>query len=947
MARTIEYVWLTLYFTGLLSARAPFAKAQCPDRSALWKRIVFLRDSTKPPPGEQLKELLPYVEKMEHCGYTRDSTYALLLQRIGVLYLLQSDMVRSLPFMRRSIDVIRTNAGSPSINPRHLIRFYYNLRFYFAALKLHNKVNEATDSCIAIALRTGSGDPLMLYALAERVNELLDIGDYHRCIQYADIAASLPHDSTAKMAELSIQILAKKINALNFLNDFEAASKVLADSAARFRTIAGHKFVGSMYGLRATTNVGEGKFGQALMDFQRSFALNKKINYDDGCAEALNNIGFLYQKNLGKYDTALFYYRKALPYAASAADSVETLNILDNIANVYVHRGRYDSAFFFFQAAFDQIRPGLDETALSHLPAGEIPANNIIEYVTGLILDKGDALLQKFKSDRAREDIEKAVALYRSADRFFDSIKTGQSEIRSRLFWRAHIRRLYENAIEACYLSRKREDAFYFFEKSRAVLLEDQLYEEGISDEEDIIRLAQLKKKMLQDQKNLNNLADTAVPNRAEIQSDLFDSRRETEHVEQSIRARNPLYYQSFLDTVFITLRQAQSELSNDRQFLIELFTGDSADYCLIVTPRDVRLSRINREDFDSTANRFISYISDPAALNRHFGEYMTAAFHLYHLLFPHALSPHDPSPPNDPLSRQDPLPTGRVIVSLDNRWFPFEALMSQMPPSAPRYFLADYAVSYAYSFRYLQYAGINHTDSSAKIFLGVAPIEYKGAQHLQPLKGSETSLRHIAADFPASSYLIGNTATRANFLHEFYHYSIIQLYTHAATGSGENDDPVIYFADSALYLSDLIPETKPATKLIVLSACETGSGKLYAGEGVFSFSRGFAALGIPSSISNLWTTDDQSTYRLTELFYHYLTEGLPADRALQQAKLDFIGDGSGEKSLPYYWAAPVIAGDGSFTITQSSIWPGWPLLIELLVIAIAAWLILKRRPHR
>ena len=103
------------------------------------------------------------------------------------------------------------------------------------------------------------------------------------------------------------------------------------------------------------------------------------------------------------------------------------------------------------------------------------------------------------------------------------------------------------------------------------------------------------------------------------------------------------------------------------------------------------------------------------------------------------------------------------------------------------------------------------------------------------------------------------------------------------------NNDPVIYFSDSALYLSSLIPDRKPVTQLVVLSACETANGKLYRGEGIFSFNRGFAALGIPAAISNLWSVDNESTYQITELFYKYLSQGLPTDIALQKAKLEFI----------------------------------------------------------
>jgi CHAT domain-containing protein len=141
-----------------------------------------------------------------------------------------------------------------------------------------------------------------------------------------------------------------------------------------------------------------------------------------------------------------------------------------------------------------------------------------------------------------------------------------------------------------------------------------------------------------------------------------------------------------------------------------------------------------------------------------------------------------------------------------------------------------------------------------------------------------------------------------------FNGYRIIQLYTHASDSSSIGE-PVIYFADSAVYLSELIPEKKTSTQLIVLSACETGNGKLYKGEGIFSFNRGFAAMGIPSSLVNLWSVENESTFSITELFYSYVSQGISLDSALQKAKSDFIRSSPLKKKLPFYWAAPVIIG--------------------------------------
>jgi CHAT domain-containing protein len=57
--------------------------------------------------------------------------------------------------------------------------------------------------------------------------------------------------------------------------------------------------------------------------------------------------------------------------------------------------------------------------------------------------------------------------------------------------------------------------------------------------------------------------------------------------------------------------------------------------------------------------------------------------------------------------------------------------------------------------------------------------------------------------------------------------------------------------------------------------------GKVAKGEGVLSLARGFSMAGIPSTITKLWSVEDQTTYSLTELFYTYLNEGLSKDEAL------------------------------------------------------------------
>jgi CHAT domain-containing protein len=184
------------------------------------------------------------------------------------------------------------------------------------------------------------------------------------------------------------------------------------------------------------------------------------------------------------------------------------------------------------------------------------------------------------------------------------------------------------------------------------------------------------------------------------------------------------------------------------------------------------------------------------------------------------------------------------------------------------------------------------------------------------------------------------------NFQQQFNRYKIIQLYTHASDTSSRGE-PVIYFADSALYLSELIPEDIPHTQLIVLSACETGNGKLYRGEGVFSFNRGFANMGIPASIANLWSVDNKSSYRINELFYKFLSQGLAKDIALQRAKLEFIKNSNAENKLPYYWAATVLTGKSDTIEYSGSIaWIPGALIMGLTAIGLFIWKKSKKKTN-
>ena len=96
---------------------------------------------------------------------------------------------------------------------------------------------------------------------------------------------------------------------------------------------------------------------------------------------------------------------------------------------------------------------------------------------------------------------------------------------------------------------------------------------------------------------------------------------------------------------------------------------------------------------------------------------------------------------------------------------------------------------------------------------------------------------------------------------------------------------------------------------MIVLSACQTGRGKLENVEGVLGLPRIFFYCGARSVISSLWKITDKSTTQFMSYFYKYISEGKSKSQALRLAKIKMI---KSKYSHPFFWASFVLYGDSS-----------------------------------
>jgi CHAT domain-containing protein/tetratricopeptide (TPR) repeat protein len=149
------------------------------------------------------------------------------------------------------------------------------------------------------------------------------------------------------------------------------------------------------------------------------------------------------------------------------------------------------------------------------------------------------------------------------------------------------------------------------------------------------------------------------------------------------------------------------------------------------------------------------------------------------------------------------------------------------------------------------------------------------------------------------------------------YHPNLLSGLAFAgANRPGADDDGILTAQDvEALDLS--------GTRLVVLSACETGLGQVAGGEGLLGLQRAFAAAGARTVVASMWKIDDAVTRDLMERFYSNLWDKeMGKLEALREAQLwalkergprglELLDKPEASKRLPpRYWAAFVLSGD-------------------------------------
>jgi CHAT domain-containing protein/predicted Zn-dependent protease len=271
------------------------------------------------------------------------------------------------------------------------------------------------------------------------------------------------------------------------------------------------------------------------------------------------------------------------------------------------------------------------------------------------------------------------------------------------------------------------------------------------------------------------------------------------------------------------------------------------------------------------------------------------------------------------------------LIIIPDGKlsYISFDALLKELPDTTSiiqfnklDYLIKSNCINYSYSANLL-YNTDNTKKDSKKSILAFAPIYDsdsitigKEVFPLRPLPGTQKEVDLIASEIKTEACK-GREATESNFREKSEKYDILHLAMHAFINDSLPSLSQFAFSqnkngqlesDGLLSVADIYNLNLNA-RLSVLSACNTGTGRLKKGEGVISLARGFFYAGCPAIVMTLWEVEDNSGTKIMSSFYKFLKKGKNKDEALRLAKLEYLENANSRLAHPHYWLGYVSIG--------------------------------------
>ena len=643
------------------------------------------------------------------------------------------------------------------------------------------------------------------------------------------------------------------------------------------------------------------------------------------------------------------------------------LSFMNDLTNYLVLQGKPDSALTVTNMALSRYAKRLENPDQSFI-------SNELNYLIKAAFLKAE-VIQKLPADGNREvQFVDALNCYDQAISWHLLTRQGYKPLADELLSETPISALFENAIRISYeLFQSTNDqsyitrAFQYSEISKSHQLFEALTRNLLIRNSNIpdslimdLRSLRAQTSFLKSELRKLGLKPEISGNDSVLMADykdlLLEGAEHTRKLMAFMEDNYKNYYQINFGKPFMGIRDVQQHLNTD-EGLMEYFQGENHIYSFAISTDAVVFHREKAvsEAVLSAYKNILIPDSTGLGIDESFNLFLHESNRLYDLLLGHSL-------------RKIGAVKKLFIIPDKSLFFlPMEQLLTSATTTTDfgnlPYLIRQYQISYGYSASILFQPDVVAADEFSGRLLAFAPsYEDHAADPLNKNRqidqmGNLTNLKYNQEEVvDLNEYLPGITftgvnATESQFYESAQAHDILHFAMHGLLDLDEPQNSRLAFADNPqdpvhdgfLHNFEIYNLSIPA-QLVVLSACNTGVGKVVGGEGAMSLSRAFTYAGVQAVVMTQWPADDQSSSLIMKSFYQYLADGLPKDNALRLAKLDYLNTAHPFKKNPYYWNNFSISGKmRPLIITQSPTYWWWAIGVTVLVII----LLMYRRQYK
>jgi CHAT domain-containing protein/tetratricopeptide (TPR) repeat protein len=665
----------------------------------------------------------------------------------------------------------------------------------------------------------------------------------------------------------------------------------------------------------------------------------------------------MFLESVGKNIEALEVHKKALAICLKNYGEKHTLVSLSNkhIGDDYVNQNKLDSALYFYQKSLIAVVKDFNNPDIFTNPSIDSSLfdirllDNLKSKAQTLELfarDQNDPGAKLKTMNKSLETIELALQL-------IERIRNNYMSEESRIYLAENEKETYLFAAHLAYslYTTTHENLmgykmYAIAQKAKAAILRNEitgnelLYSAGVPDS-----LREKQNRLTGNIAAYNNLileeTRKTIPgsNKISLWKDaLFDMNREKEKVTGDIEKVFPQYHDLIRKTEPLSLEQIQKQLKKDETIVDYLLSnqysgGKRKAYVFLISRDHLDFRELGLDSLLVKNAEIIRKTGNPSMADRsgqnNFINYTDALNYMYLNLIK----------PVEDLFRGKKL---IIIPDEEIGWLSFDEFLKNKPgPDQADYeglhfLINDYTFSYGYSSS-LIFSKSRGAIRGAKVS-AFSPDYYSttlSGGELSSLKGASVEIGSIYKWFRGKNYS-GVAATKANFISALHDPAIYHLAMHSMSDSVNSKYSYLMFDTHGLSRSDArlynyeISLTRIKSPMVVLSACNSGSGTLYSGEGLMSLARSFTLAGASSVIKTSWEINDEASAAIITRFYFHLSKGREKNEAMRLAKLDYLNVSSPAFKNPYYWAAYEVLGDNS-PVARNII--GYGIIIVLMVI--------------